>query len=333
MRTLLIGTSEGIFETSLPNESSAPRLLDFDGDRFGWTRIPIVIDAEDPDIYYLATTANGVFRSEDRGRTWEEHNLGLTYKEVWTLEQHPSTGNLFAGSGPTSIARSTDGGESWEMFDGLTTASFKADWYCHVSPYHSRVRSIALNSDHPDVIVATIEEGWVVRSIDGGTSWTNPRDGVGQDGHSIAFVPGNSDVVLSATGTGIYRSTDGAETFKPVEIDSPYATQIATHPGLPHTAYAVAAKNLPRHWRTSEGAGMKVFRSDDDGETWNQLAKGWPSYVHAGSHGAACFDPADPDVFAVGMSNGSIWLTEDGNQFREVITGLPPVTSLTFSES
>lgn len=333
MRTLIIGTQDGIFEASLDDVTPKPKRLNFDSEQFGQTRSPVIIDANDPDLYYLATAASGVFRSFDRGQTWEEHNVGLTYKEVWVLEQHPLTGDLFTGSGPSSIACSRDGTEPWQMFDALTMSAFKSDWFCHVPPYHSRVRGIALSVKDPEVIIATIEEGWVVRSMDGGTTWENPREGVGQDGHSISFVPGSRDIVLGATGTGIYRSTDCAKTFNLVDSDSPYVTQILTHPALPHTAYAIAGDNLPRYWKREEGAGTKVLRSGDGGETWTRLAKGWPAFVHAGCHGAACFDSEDPDLLAVGMSDGSIWLTEDGTEFREVITGLPDVTSLSVARS
>ena len=46
-------------------------------------------------------------RSRDGGRSWEEINRGLTYKNVWAIAQHPTTGALFVGTSPADVFVST----------------------------------------------------------------------------------------------------------------------------------------------------------------------------------------------------------------------------------
>lgn len=77
------------------------------------------------------------------------------------------------------------------------------------------------------------------------------------------------------------------------------------------------------------GSGLQVLRSDDDGATWRSLRAGWPEHVHPGSHGGAALDPEDPDVVYVGLSDGSIWRSQDGERFDLLLTDLPPVQAVT----
>lgn len=328
-RTLMVGTADGLLEVSLGTPVPAVRAVSLDGAE-GPVRSPLVVDHEEPERFYLATTTSGVLRSADRGTTWERCSEGITYKEVWALVQHPASGDLLAGSGPVAVARSADRGEHWETVASLMSAPYRTEWYCHVAPFHPRVRGIACTADDPGLLLAAVEEGWVLRSADAGSTWDNPREGLGQDVHAVALPAGSSGVVLVATGTGLYRSVDGGSTYEVVGGTPPYVTTFLTHPARPHTVLATAHENLPRHWREGGiGSGLEVIRSDDDGATWRSLRSGWPEHVHPGSHGAAALDPDDPDVVYVGLSDGSIWRSTDGERFDPMLAGLPHVSAIT----
>jgi photosystem II stability/assembly factor-like uncharacterized protein len=73
----------------------------------------IHFDPFDSDRQFLTYTDIGLFRSEDGGATWQPINNGLTKKEIWWVEQHSKTGELWAGVSPSAMFKSADRGDSW----------------------------------------------------------------------------------------------------------------------------------------------------------------------------------------------------------------------------
>jgi len=59
----------------------------------------------------LAGTTDGVFRSDDAGKTWRDVNNGLTTRYVRWMASHAAS--IFAGTEPANIFVSRNGGESW----------------------------------------------------------------------------------------------------------------------------------------------------------------------------------------------------------------------------
>jgi photosystem II stability/assembly factor-like uncharacterized protein len=84
-----------------------------------------------------------------------------------------------------------------------------------VPPHISRLKSICLDASDPDRIFGAIEEGWAIRSLDGGKHWEQIDDGVDHDGHSIAVLPQNPHVVVASTGKGLFRSEDDGSHWLP----------------------------------------------------------------------------------------------------------------------
>jgi photosystem II stability/assembly factor-like uncharacterized protein len=331
MRTLLIGTTAGLFETAFTGDSFVPEAKGFAGNNEGAIRAPIVRDVHDPDRLYVSTVRSGIWRSDDRGCSWTEKNNGLTYKEVWWIEQHPMTGELYAGTGPVAIFRSRDQAEHWEEIEELRSAPGRADWFLHIPPYFARVRTISLSPQDPNIIYGAIEEGWLIRSFDGGKSWENLRDVIGHDSHVAAVVPNNHKRVLAATFQGVFLSDDAGDTFtKREQFDTNYVTELNVHPLAPDRVYGAGALNMPGDWRTEKGADSRMYVSDDAGSTWSRFLSGLPDSVHGGPR-AAAVDPLDPDVYLVGTTDGDIWMTRDGGHSCSMLgEGLPGwVTSLT----
>ncbi len=169
----------------------------------------MVIDREDRRRIYAATARGGVQRSEDGGQTWREINNGILYKEAWCIVQHPKTGELVVGTGPSSVFKSADGGDSWVDCERLRDLPETIDWTFPRPPHVSHIKGLALRPDNAMLILGAVEEGWVIRSPDGGKSWQNIKDGVEFDAHSVAVMPDNPEVVIATSGQGVYKSTNG----------------------------------------------------------------------------------------------------------------------------
>jgi hypothetical protein len=293
-------------------------------------RCPLVVDYRNPSVLYAGTGQGGVFRSEDGGSTWREINQGIIYKEIWWVAQHPQTGELYAGTGPASVFKSSDGGDSWTDSPQLRDLPETRDWTFPRAPHIAHVKGLALTPGDSERIFGAVEEGWIVRSLDGGKTWQDIKNGTEFDSHSVTVMPDDPNVVISTSGTGIYKSVDGGDSFHDANrgMSRRYMTQIAVHPARPKVLFTAASAVPPPGWRRPEGADAAFFRSEDQGESWQQLGGGLPEHI-APAPRIVAGDPDDPDTFLAGMSDGSVWMTEDGgDSFRTVVTALPHVTGL-----
>ena len=289
----------------------------------------IVVDGDDPSVIYAATAAAGVMRSDDGGATWTSSSAGLASLEVWSLAQQRADGTLWAGTGPVGVYRSEDRGRSWQRCTG-TDALDQSEWAFPGPGGTPHIKSLAVTELDPSLILGAVEEGWVIRSEDRGTTWTSVREGCEYDAHYVHFIPGSADDVMLASGKGCYRSENGGRSFlrSDAGMSRIYMTPIACHPDRPERMLTAAAEVPPPGWRRPEGASAGFFRSLDHGRTWTKCARGLPDWFESAPRTVAC-DPNDPDMFVVGMLDGTIWMTDDGGDaFRQVAADLPSVSSL-----
>ena len=340
-----VGTWEGLYEAAPAGDAYGTRLLGLESPPspvVAWNdyrgahpagRGPvrwILADRDAPTRLYAATNRAGVFRSEDGGRTWREMNRGLVYKETWSLAQHPATGDLYVGTGPSALFRSTDRGETWLECQALRCLPGTRRWTFPRPPYVSHVRHIGLDAADPELIYCAIEEGGIVRSRDGGTSWEliDEGHGIHPDVHTVNVIPGAPSLLVATTGHGVYRSLDGGDVWTSADRGlGPrlYMAHLAVHPSRPEALFTAAAAGIPPDW--ARDADAAFFRSDDRGISWRRWG-GSPESLTAAPR-AVAGDPMDPDTVVVGMTDGTVWLTEDGGgSFRRIVRGLPHVTSL-----
>jgi photosystem II stability/assembly factor-like uncharacterized protein len=289
----------------------------------GGVLAPVVVDTADPGRWYAAARAGGVLCTADRGLTWRECSTGLTYREVWSLAQHPLTGHLFAGTGPAALFASTDRGESWSPLASLLALPDRRSWEFPGPPFHAHIKHIALDAEDPGLIFGAVEEGGVIRSRDGGRSWVNIHDGVEFDCHSVALLP-ERNLVLATAGTGIYRSEDGGDTFSSSHrgVTNRYMTPLWTHPKRPGTLYAGGSQVPPPSWRRPQGADAAIYRSDDWGRGWQRLHGGLPDPLVAAPLTVAA-DPHDPDAVYLGFSDGTVWRSNDTGESFHVLARTP----------
>ncbi len=104
--SLMLATGNGVFLAEDNGAGYEPRPRGLEGR--GIVRW-IVADPSDPGRAWAATERAGVWRTDDGGKSWAEKNEGLVYKDGLSLALHPATNDLYAGTEPACIFRSTDG--------------------------------------------------------------------------------------------------------------------------------------------------------------------------------------------------------------------------------
>lgn len=256
----------------------------------------------------MAGSTNGVFRSEDEGKTWVEANNGLNERHVRWLAYHPEVTKLvFAGTEPASIFISQDDGNSWNECREVSSLRDAHGWFLPYSPEAGCVRGFTFHGERG---YAAVEVGGVLRSDNSGESWQladgsdgNPNLGgpaapfIYPDVHSLHVHASSPDLVDAPTGGGFYRSSDGGKTWK--LLYRYYCRAAWTDPADPDHIILGPADGVSSNGRIEE--------TQDGGRTW-RLASGQLD-VPWRRHMVERFEQIGSELFAV-LSNGELlWTT------------------------
>ena len=197
-----------------------------------------------PNLFYMGQVNGGVWKSDDYGRTWTPVFDEQPTQSIGAIAIAPTDPNLiYVASG-----------------EGL---------------------------QRPDLSVGN----GVYRSTDAGKTWTHLGLRDGQQIPALAIDPRNANRLFAAVlghpyganqERGIFRSTDGGESWKKVlyvdENTGGFDVQIDT--SSPDVIYASLWEARQGPWEfgnSYSGTHGGVFKSKDGGETWQKLTKGLPS--------------------------------------------------------
>ena len=265
--------------------------------------------SRDPEALLLVGTMKGafVFRSDKSRKKWRMDGPHFRGEAVYAL-LHDSRGGrprTFAATnsmhwGPT-IRSSDDYGKTWSSGEGRAVR-FPAESGRAVA----QIWQIAAGrAGNPDVLYCGVEPAALFESRDGGQSWA-PNEGLlnhqhqpkwqpGGGGlclHTIVLDPNNPQRMLIAISTGgVYRSDDAGKSWRPRNAGvraeflpdkhpefGQCVHKVVHHPSRPERLF------LQNHWG--------LYRSDDWGDSWQDIANGVPS-----DFGFAMeMHPHDPDT-------------------------------------
>lgn len=264
----------------------------------------LAVDPTNPQVLYAGTGASGsgsgVYKSEDAGLTWRLASAGLPNEDVEALALSrgvPPT--LYAAVG-RDIFASADGAESWTH---LGDSGMFSGFY----------RQLYVDPSGGTVLFIVTRPGGIARSSDGGYTWLPVSEGLpGNEREvyalSLAIDPTDTSVIYVGTGGwvgqghGVYKSTDGGETWSPANrgmIDY-RITALAVDPANPQIVYA-------------SGDGGELFKSTDGGQSWNDLTDKLP--LQKSSHPSIrdiAIDPATPETIYLLCDRAGVLVSSDG---------------------
>src|SRR5215471_4393559 len=299
----------------------------------------LAVDPRNANVVYLGSSDGGVWKTIDEGAHWTQlfdEQDSLSIGSIALDPQNPDT--IYVGSGAESesflgigvygdgIYKSSNGGSSWQHFDG---SNFGAPLSNYSGDGGARVVSIAVHPKNRHVLLAGVKfsdctalpASGIWRSVDGGSHWTQV---LGSDfGGQVVFDPTAANTAYAVLNTsfcaatagadGLYKSTDGGVTWTPI-LSYPFGSYLsyAIAPSNPQTIYVLSADPA-------------VLKSADGGLNWSA-----PLYNQdfcgdqCGYDQVIAIDPVDPNIVFIGgelyvhrsLDGGVTWQKVDGRKLH-----------------
>ena len=284
-----------------------------------------------PSIYYAGSGAGGVWKSTDGGLSWNpifEHEATASIGAIALSPINPN--HVWVGTGEANIRNdvmdgagiyySPDAGKTWQQM-GLKDVG-------QIS------RVIVDPNDENTVWVAALGHTWaanpdrgVYKTIDGGKTWKKVLFVSNQAGAAdLVMVPDNSKVLFAAMwqvvrhpwglvdggpDSGIWRSTDGGDTWKKLSKDLPAGPlgriALAAGPNESKRVYALI--------EAKRGEGL-LWTSNDMGDGWSKTNGSYTLDVRPFYFSRMALDPADPN--RIYFLSFFMMLSKDGGQTAQV---------------
>ncbi len=245
----------------------------------------------DPNVIYAGmgepfirgnmATGDGVYKSDDGGKTWFSVGLKNTHviSQIMVSPDNPQVvfvaalGHVFGNNKERGIYRSTNGGKTWKKVlyvNDKTGAS-----------------SIAMDPHNPRILFAgmwqSFRKPWLLSS--------------------------------GGQGSGLYKSTDGGDTWKNISKYPGLPKGI-----LGKVSVSVSGANSNRIYAFIEAKNGGVFRSDDGGKTWSRRFHQSELTQRAWYFGRLFADPKNENIVYAPQVSGLYRSDDGGNHFKPIRT-------------
>lgn len=267
-------------------------------------------DPSDAKVIFAGTQGEGVLRSDDSGGTWRPAGLGDQIVKSLAVSPHdPDT--VYAGTKPAGMFVTRDGGQTWSELEDFRRIPGRWWWFSPAeSPFQAYVQSIAISPTDPDILLAGIEFGAVVRSQDGGQTWSGHRKGALRDNHSLTFHKTNGDWVYQAGGSGggASFSQDSGVSWRKAKqgLVKNYGVACAADPQKPEVWYVSVAPGPGKAY--GEIAEAYLYRASG-GAAWQPI--GWETHPMSPLPIVLLTLPSAAGQLFAGLTNGDVWHSED----------------------
>ncbi len=290
-----------------------------------------------PNVFYFGAVDGGVWKTDDAGLTWTpifDHEPIASIGAIAVAPSNPQI--IYVGSGEADmrsdisygngVYKSTDGGRTWQHI-GLDDTQ--------------QIGRVLVDPHNPNVVfVAALGHAYgpntergVFRSIDGGKTWKKVLYKNADTGAiDLAFNPRNPSVLYAALwqtrrppwnvyppsngpGSGLYKSTDGGNTWKHLSGNG------LPSKGLGRIGIAVAESNPNRIYLLADAEKGGLYRSDDAGRTWKLINGQHRLWGRGWYFGGVTVGPRDDDT--VYISNTGLYRSRDGGRTFAVLKSAP----------
>ncbi|MDH3735382.1 MAG: hypothetical protein OEU54_17760, partial [Gemmatimonadota bacterium] len=303
-----------------------------------------IVDLEvldvDPDVFYVASSTGGLYKTTNRGISFESVTDDLPTHSIGDVAVHPvDTARVWLGMGERASRQSSSWGDGvWRSDDGGQT-------WTHVGLEDSKhIGRITLHpADRNVAFVAAMGHLWgpneqrgLYRTHDAGATWEKV---LGVDENTgvveIQMDPIDHDVLYAATyqrrrrpwgfhgggpGSALWKSTDGGDTWTKLTnagLDNglPDGTigriGVSIYRSDPRIVYAAVEQGLRYNASTAYEERLSgIYRSGDRGESWEYMGDWNPRPMYASQ---ILVDPSDDQ--RVYMVNAYSWSDDGGRTF------------------
>jgi photosystem II stability/assembly factor-like uncharacterized protein len=290
-----------------------------------------------PNVFYIGVNNGGVWKSTDYGRVWTPIFDDQPTGSIGTLAVAASNPDvIYVGSGEglqrpdlsvgDGVYKSTDGGKTWKNM-GLRDGQ--------------QIPAIIVDPKNPDrLFVAVLGHPYgpnakrgIFRSLDGGANWEKvlyKDENTG--GMALEFDPTNSQTVYAVlwaarqgpwengqwqgATSGLFKSTDGGTTWKPLTKGLPGPDE-----NLGRIGFAISRSDPKRMYALDEARGGGLFRSDDAGDSWKRVNSEQRINGRGSDFAEVKVDPKNPNRIYV--ANTACYRSDDAGQSFTCIRGAP----------
>ncbi|MEA3187259.1 MAG: hypothetical protein QOD99_1089 [Chthoniobacter sp.] len=254
--------------------------------------------ANEPEVAYAGVAPAALFRSGDRGESWQE---------VTGLTQHPSRPRWHPGAGGLCLhSIQLDPTNDQRMFVGISAVGvFRTDdagltWM----PMNKGTRAEFMPEKYPEF---------------------------GQCVHKLLMSPAQPSLLFQQNHCGVYRSADAGESWQEITagLPSDFGFPLGIHPREPKTIYVIPLQGA--EFRCPPEGKLAVFRSRDGGDTWMSLTTGLPTdeaFMGILREGLTT-DAQEPVGVYFATNTGKIFASRDeGDSWTLLADNLPPISSV-----
>lgn len=283
---------------------------------------------DQPHTFYMGSTGGGVWKTTDDGISWNNISDGYfktgTVGAIAVSESDPNI--VVVGMGEHAAR-----GVMTSMGDGVYKSTDAGKTWSHMGLDKSRhISDVIIHPTYPDIIYVTAQgaqyapsdDRGVYRSTDGGTTWKNILSVNNITGPSSLSMDMNNPRILYAAmwqhqrypwtmvsggeSSGLYKSTDGGDTWEKMEKGLPKEFGKA--------GISVSRANSERVYAVIEAEDKKggVYRSDDAGKTWKQINSDRINITRSWYYMEIFADPQNEDV--VYILNAPVMKSIDGGR-------------------
>jgi hypothetical protein len=310
-----------------------------------------------------------VFRSTNRGRTWQEASKPPAFAKVpegekgravdhtfWLTPCHANEPDTwYAGTSPQGLFRSEDSGDTWEAFSYINDDPQYRTWMGSVqdgTPDGPKMHSIIVDPRDPLHLYFAMSGGGVHESVDGGRSFKTLVKGLevvqGFDASNIAFhdphcvrmCPSNPDRLYQQNHCGIYRIDRPSNEWVRIGRKMPKTVgdigfPMVVHPRDADTAWVFPMDGTMVWPRTSPQGKPAAYVTRNGGKSWQRQDNGLPESQAwwTVKRQAMTSDALDPLGLYFGTTSGELWMSRDeGKRWTLIAQHLPEIYAVEAAE-